>query len=102
VDIHCRFQKRHRHAADREDASRQASERRANTDTDRNAVSYGNRNAYSHANSNRDAEPNTNGHSKSNSDADGACAIWRQSVRASQKGQKIEKGFCKKIEKVKI
>jgi hypothetical protein len=66
VDIHPGFQKRHHHAADREDASRQASERRTNTNT--NAFANGNR----HTDPNSDTEPNTNGHadSKSNTHSD--------------------------------
>ena len=70
MDIYYGLQKRHHHAADREDASRQTPERCTNTDTDRNAVSYSNLNAYSHANSNRDAEPDSYGHADSKPDTD--------------------------------
>jgi hypothetical protein len=75
VDLHYRFQKRHRHAADREDSSRQASEWRTNT--------------YPFANGNRytdsycDTEPNTlgdtNGHSKSNTLGDADCHAYTKS-----------------------
>ncbi len=84
MDIHPGFQKRHHDAADREDASRQASERRTDTD----AFANGN----CDTDPNRYTEPNTLYDTNGGSSDFCAYAIWQRSVRASQKGQKIEKG----------
>jgi hypothetical protein len=71
VDVHCRLQKRHHHAADRKNLAGQDPERFAKPHaiSNPNAKSYGESNSFADTLSNTDTEP----HRESNPDAKSYC-----------------------------